>query len=71
MIKYEELTFIKQIGKGAFGTVYLTLMDGNMNYYATKIVEKKVADSPKLKKYFHNELEILKEIEHKNIMKLI
>ena len=71
MIKYEELTFIKQIGKGAFGTVYLTLMDGNINYYATKIVEKKVADSPKLKKYFHNELEILKEIEHKNIMKLI
>ena len=71
MIKYEELNFIKQIGKGAFGTVYLTTMDGNLNYYATKIVEKKVADSPKLKKYFHNELEILKEIEHKNIMKLI
>ena len=52
MMKYEELTFIKQIGKGAFGTVYLTTMEGNLNYYATKIVEKSVADSPKLKKYF-------------------
>ena len=71
MIKYEELTFIKQIGKGAFGTVYLTTMEGNLNYYATKIVEKSIADSPKIKRYFHNEIEILKEIEHKNIMKLI
>ena len=71
MMKYEELTFIKQIGKGAFGTVYLTTMEGNLNYYATKIVEKSVADSPKLKKYFHNEIEILQEIKHKNIMKLI
>jgi len=70
-MKYEELTFISPIGKGAFGTVYLTLMKGNINYFATKIVKKSVADSPKIKKYFHNEIEILKEIEHKNIMKLI
>ena len=46
-------------------------MEGNLNYYATKIVEKSIADSPKIKRYFHNEIEILKEIEHKNIMKLI
>ena len=70
-MKYEELTFIEPIGKGAFGTVYLTAMDGNLNYFATKIIKKSVADSQKIKKYFHNEIEILKEIEHKNIMKLI
>ena len=70
-MKYEELTFIKPIGKGAFGTVYLTLKDGDINYYATKIIKKSIADSPKVKKYFHNEIEILREINHKNIMKLI
>ena len=67
-MKYEELTFIKPIGKGAFGTVYLTTKDGNINYFATKIIKKSIADSPRVKKYFHNEIEILKEIEHKNIM---
>ena len=70
-MKYEELTFIKPIGKGAFGTVYLTLKDEDINYYATKIIKKSIADSPKVKKYFHNEIEILREINHKNIMKLI
>ena len=70
-MKYEELTFIKPIGKGAFGTVYLTTKDGNINYFATKIIKKSIADSPRVKKYFHNEIEILKEIKHKNIMELI
>ena len=70
-MKYEELTFIKPIGKGAFGTVYLTSIEGNPNFFATKIIKKSVADSPKMKKYFHNEIEILKEIKHKNIMELI
>ena len=71
-MKYEELTFIKPIGKGAFGTVYLTSKEGDINnYFATKIIKKSIADSPKVKKYFHNEIEILKEIKHKNIMELI
>ena len=36
-----------------------------------KRFQKSIADSPKVKKYFRNEIEILKEINHKNIMKLI
>ena len=71
-MKYEELNFIKPIGKGAFGTVYLTSKDGNTtNLFATKIIKKSIAESPKIKKYFHNEIEILKDIKHKNIMELI
>ena len=71
MMKFEELTFINQIGKGSFGTVYLTSIEGKSdNYFATKVIKKSVADSPKVKKYFHNEIQILKEINHKNIMKL-
>ena len=72
MMKFQELTFINQIGKGSFGTVYLTSIEGKSdNYFATKVIKKSVADSPKVKKYFHNEIQILKEINHKNIMKLI
>ena len=68
---FEDLTFIKIIGKGSFGQVYLTSRKGHSEFYATKIIKKIIADSAKVKKYFHNEINILKEIEHKNIMKLI
>ena len=68
---FEDLTFIKIIGKGSFGQVYLTSRKGHSEFYATKIIKKIIADSAKVKKYFHNEINILKEIEHKNIMRLI
>ena len=67
----DDLTFIKPIGKGSFGQVYLTSKAGHSECFATKIIKKSVADSPKIKKYFHNEIKILKEIKHKNIMELI
>ena len=67
----DDLTFIKPIGKGSFGQVYLTSKANLQEYFATKVIKKSVADSPKVKKYFHNEIEILKEINHKNIMKLL
>lgn len=68
---FEDLKFIKIIGKGSFGQVYLTSKTGQTGFYATKIVKKTIADSAKVKKYFKNELNILREIKHKNIMKLI
>ena len=64
----EDLSFIKPIGKGSFGQVYLTSKAGYAEFFATKIIKKSVADSAKIKKYFHNEIKILKEIKHKNIM---
>ena len=67
----EDLSFIKPIGKGSFGQVYLTSKAGCAEFFATKIIKKSVADSAKIKKYFHNEIKILKEIKHKNIMELI
>lgn len=66
-----DLTFIKIIGKGSFGQVFLTSKAGHSEMFATKIIKKSVADSDKVKKYFHNEIKILKEIKHKNIMELI
>ena len=67
----DDLTFIKLIGKGSYGEVYLTSQEGHSEFFATKIVKKSVADSPKVKRHFQNEVKILEETNHKNIMKLI
>ena len=66
----DEYTLLKCIGKGAFGEVYLTNKIGTSQLFATKKVSKQKADSPAIKKYFINELTILKEINHKNIVRL-
>ena len=67
----DDLTFIKQLGKGSFGEVYLTTKKGHSQMYATKKIPKSMADAPKTRKYFHNEIKLLSKIKHKNIMKLI
>ena len=66
----EDLTLIKTIGKGAFGEVYLTSKSGSAEKFATKKVKKSVVMSDKVKKYFNNELLILKQVNHPNIIKL-
>ena len=63
---------IKLIGKGAFGEVYLTSKEGSSIKYATKTIKKsKYAKNEKAKIYLENELALLKEINHPNIVKLI
>ena len=64
----DEYSLIKSIGKGAFGEVFLTSKEGTDQLFATKKVSKKKADSPKINKYFINEISILREIKHKNII---
>ena len=68
----DDLTLIKPLGKGAFGEVYLTSKQGTSTKYATKKLEKsKYLSNPKAKKYLDNEISILKDINHPNIVKLI
>ena len=66
----EDLTLIKCLGKGAFGEVYLTSRQGSKQKYATKKIDKKYVSRPKAKKYLDNEIKILKEVDHPNIIKL-
>ena len=66
----DDLTFIKRLGKGSFGEVYLTSKQGHSELYATKKIPKSIADSENVHKYFKNEITILQEINHRNIMKL-
>ena len=66
----EDLTLLKILGKGSFGEVYLTSKTGCKEKFATKKISKKFAQNPKAKKYLDNEINILKEINHPNIVKL-
>ena len=65
-----DLTLKKTLGKGSFGEVYLTSKQGTKEEFATKRIDKKFTLNPKAKKYLDNEIAILKEIEHPNIVKL-
>ena len=65
----DDLTLIKLLGKGSFGEVYLSTKKGFKQYFATKKIDKKWFDDPKKSKYFKNEIKILQEINHKQIMK--
>ena len=66
-----DLTLLKCLGKGAFGEVYLTSKQGTNQKYATKKIDKRFTQNPRAKKYLDNEISILQEIEHPNIIKLI
>ena len=66
----DDLTLKKCLGKGAFGEVYLTSKQGSLDKYATKKIDKKFTSNPRAKKYLDNEINILKEIDHPNIIKL-
>lgn len=70
-MKIGDFTLLKSIGKGEFGEVFLTSREGTQERYATKRMIRKYVDRPKSKKYFDNELSIIKEVNHKNIVKLI
>jgi serine/threonine protein kinase len=66
----EDIVLIKSIGKGAFGEVFLTSKKGTKKQFATKKVQKSVALDEKVKKYFNNEIFILRNVNHPNIIKL-
>ena len=65
-----DLTLLNVLGKGAFGTVFLSKKDGKSCYFATKQIDRAMADKPNFQKYFKNELLILKSLKHPNIVHL-
>ena len=69
-IQVDDITLIKSLGKGSFGEVYLSTRRGRKEYFATKKIDRKTVDKPSLKKYFDNEINILSELNHPNIVKL-
>ena len=69
MIKIGDYTLYKILGKGSFGEVYLTTKGNNPEIMATKKLDKKQTDRPSIKKYFDNEISIMKELNHPNIVR--
>ena len=67
--KIEDLNLIKFLGKGAYGEVYLSEKGNSKKLYATKKISREIADRPNFKKYLINEIEILKLLNHPNIVK--
>ena len=66
----ENYTLTKLLGKGSFGDVYLTTKKNSNLSYATKRMDRDLAEHPKYCKYFVNEVSILRNIYHKNIVKI-
>ena len=66
----DEYTLTKFLGKGTFGEVYLTTKRDSAFLFATKRMNAELVDDPKYKKYFNNEITILRRLYHKNIIKL-
>ena len=69
MQKIGDITLLKELGKGTMGTVYLSQKEGKKDYLATKVIERAKADRPQVRKYFVNEIKILKGLNHPKIIR--
>ena len=65
----DDYSLDKSLGKGAFGEVFLTTQKGSNKLFATKKIERNSAEKDDMVKYFINEVQILKELDHPNIAK--
>ena len=68
--RVQDITLLNVLGKGAFGTVFLSRKDGKNAFFATKQIDRTMADKPSFKKYFKDELNILRSLNHPNIVHL-
>ena len=70
-IRLDDLTLDTKLGNGAFGEVFKSKISGSDTIYATKRLEKrKFMKNPKAYRYLENEINILNNISHENIVKL-
>ena len=70
-MKIGNLSLLQLIGKVTMGEVYLSSKTDSKEFYATKKIKKEYADRPQVKKYFYNEITILKKLKHNKIVRLI
>ena len=66
----DDYIIIKELGKGSYASVKLAINKYNRNKYAIKIYSKKTLLDPQKKSIVNNEIKILKQLDHINIMKL-
>ena len=66
----DDYIILKELGKGSYASVKLAINKYNKNKYAIKIYTKKALLDPQKKAIVNNEIKILKQLDHINIMKL-
>ena len=70
-LKVDNLTLTKSLGKGAFGEVFLTQIDGKSGFYATKRLDRAYCERGDNIKRLSNEIKVMQKIHHPNIVSLI
>ena len=72
-MQVDNLILTKSLGKGSFGEVFLTKMEGSKELYATKRLDRAFQEKKENMKRLTNEITILKSINppHPNIVRLI
>ena len=70
-MKIGNLSLLSSIGKGTMGEVFLSTKKDSKEFYATKKIDRKYADRPSVKRYFTNEITILKSLKHNKIIRLV
>ena len=70
-LKVDNLTLTKSLGKGAFGEVFLTQIDGRSEFFATKRLDRAYSEREENIKRLSNEIRVMQKIHHPNIVSLI
>lgn len=70
-MKVDNLILTKSLGKGAFGEVFLTKMEGRNELFATKRLDRAYSEREENIKRLHNEIKVLQKVRHPNIVGLI
>lgn len=60
---------IEAIGKGGFATVYKMERKKDKNLFAIKLIKKSSLKGKKEIRYLKNEIDVLRKMDHKNIVK--
>ena len=69
MEKIDNYTLLSLLNQGTLSKYYLTSKEGTETKYITQVIEKSKAEG-ETKRYIDNEISILLDIDHPNIIKL-
>ena len=67
--RINDFILIKTLGKGSFGEVYLSVNEKSHQQYAIKKIPASNLNNAGFKKYLDNEIKIMKQLNHENIIK--